>query len=117
MQNKANFKKVKSNVNKVLRRIYDQLDTWSIRTTKPIQSQLKPIKANSKPIKANKMPKQSQFKPKQTQCLPAIGVAGQRQKMLDNVKHPNPEYDKPFNKHASQLFQKCPNCEDTNKAL
>ncbi|MGB2808597.1 MAG: hypothetical protein WBC22_12710 [Sedimentisphaerales bacterium] len=33
------------------------MDTWSIRKTKPIQSQ---FKANSKPIKAN----QSQFKPK-----------------------------------------------------
>ncbi len=74
MQNKANFQKVKFNVTKVLTRNYDQLDTWSIRKTKPIQSQLKPIqsqlkpiKANSKPIKANIMPKQSQFKPKQTQ--------------------------------------------------
>jgi hypothetical protein len=74
MQNKANFRKVKFNVNKVLTRDYEQMDTWSIRKTKPIQSQLKPIqsqlkpikanskpiKANSKPIKANKMPKQTQ---------------------------------------------------------
>ncbi len=71
MQNKANFQKVKLSVNKVLTRDYEQLDTWSIRKTKPIQSQFKanskPIKANSKPIKANKMPKQTQFKPKQTQ--------------------------------------------------
>ncbi len=35
-----------------------------------------PIKANSNPIKANIMPKQ-------TQCLPAICVAGQRQKNAD----------------------------------
>ncbi len=56
MQNKANFRKVKLNVNKVLTRNYDQLDTWSIRKTKPIQSQ-------SKPIKANKMLKQSQTNP------------------------------------------------------
>jgi hypothetical protein len=91
MQNKANFQKVKLNVTKVLRRVYDQLDTWSIRKTKPIQSQskpiqsqLKPIQSQLKPIKANKMPKQTQFKPKlvrhqcggQTQCLPAISVAG-----------------------------------------
>jgi hypothetical protein len=61
MQNKANFQKVKFNVNNVLTRDYDQLDTWSIRKTKPIQSQLKPIKANSKPIKANIMPKQTQL--------------------------------------------------------
>jgi hypothetical protein len=79
MQNKANFKKVKLNVNRVLTRGYDHLDTWSIRKTKPIQSQSKPIKANSKPIKANIMTKQSQFKPKQTQYLPAISVAGQNQ--------------------------------------
>jgi hypothetical protein len=46
MQNKANFRKVKLNVNKVLTRNYDRMDTWSIRKTKPIQSQLKPIKAN-----------------------------------------------------------------------
>jgi hypothetical protein len=77
MQNKANYRKVKLNVNKVLTKDYDQMDTWSIRKTKPIQSQLKPIKANSKPIKANIMPKQTQFKPKQTQFLPAISVAGQ----------------------------------------
>ncbi len=70
MQNKANFQKVKLNVNKVITKDYDQMDTWSIRKTKPIQSQLKPIKANSKPIKANKMPKQTQFKPNQTQTNP-----------------------------------------------
>ncbi len=70
MQNKANFRKVKLNVSPVNTKDYDQMDTWSIRKTKPIQSQLKPIKANqsqfkanSKPIKANIMPKQTQFKP------------------------------------------------------
>ncbi len=109
MQNKANFRKVKLNVNKVLTMVYVQMDTWSIGKTKPIQSQSKPIKANSKPIKANKMPKQTQYKPKQTQF--------QSQYMLDNVKRPDPEYDKPFDKHASELFQKWPNCADTNKAL
>ncbi len=41
MQNKANFRKVKLNVNKVITRDYDQMDTWSIRKTKPIQSQFK----------------------------------------------------------------------------
>jgi hypothetical protein len=51
MQNKANFQKVKFNVNKVLTRNYGQMDTWSIRKTKPIQSQLKPIKSQLKPIK------------------------------------------------------------------
>jgi hypothetical protein len=76
MQNKANFRKVKLNVNKVLTKDYEKKDTWSIRKTKPIQSQSKPIKANSKPIQANIMPKQSQFKPKQTQCLPATPLEG-----------------------------------------
>jgi hypothetical protein len=83
MQNKANFRKVKFDVNRVLTKDYDRMDTWSIRKTKPIQSQLKPIKANSKPIKANQsqfkanskpikaniMPKQTQYKPKQTQLV------------------------------------------------
>ncbi len=66
MQNKANFQKVKLNVNRVLTKDYDQMDTWSIRKTKPIQSQLKPIKANSKPIltqnKANSNPIKPNFK-------------------------------------------------------
>jgi len=61
MQNEPKFRKVKLNVNKVLTRDYEQLDTWSIgknepktnpkRTqTNPIQSQYKP---NSNQIKAN----------------------------------------------------------------
>ncbi len=56
MQNKANFRKVKLNVNQVLTTDYDTLDTWSIRKTKPIQSQSKPIQSQLKPI-------QSQLKP------------------------------------------------------
>jgi hypothetical protein len=54
---------------------YDQLDTWSIRKTKPIQSQSKPIQSQSKPIKANKTPKQTQFKPKRTQNEPKFKKA------------------------------------------
>ena len=77
MQNKANFQKVKLNVNKVLTKDYEQMDTWSIgkkqSQTKPIQSQLKPIQTQFKP-------NQSQNKPKQSQCLSAISVAGQRKK-------------------------------------
>ncbi len=89
MQNKANFRKVKLNVNSVLTRDYERLDTWWSGKTKPIkanQSQLKPIKAN-------KMPKQTQLvlrslwrsrnKPNQTQFLSAISVAGQRSTMLN----------------------------------
>ena len=45
MQNKANFRKVKLNVNNVLTKDYDKMDTWSIgkkqTQTKPIQSQSK----------------------------------------------------------------------------
>ena len=58
MQNKAKFRKVKLNVNKVLTKDYDKKGTWSCgknkANTKPIQSQFKP---NTKPI-------QSQYKPK-----------------------------------------------------
>ncbi len=63
MQNKPNFQKVKLNVNRVLTKDYEQKDTWSIRKTKPIQSQLKPIKANQSQFKANIMPKQTQTNP------------------------------------------------------
>ncbi len=49
MQNKAKFRKVKLNVNNVLTKDYDQLDTWSIRKTKPIQSQFKPNQSQFKP--------------------------------------------------------------------
>ena len=66
MQNKANFQKVKLNVNKVLTRGYDQLDTWSIRKTKPIQSQSKPIQSQLKPIKCQNKPNSN---PIQTQLF------------------------------------------------
>jgi hypothetical protein len=52
MQNKANFQKVKFNVNQVLTTDYVQMDTWSSGKNKP----------NSKPI-------QTQFKPNQSQFL------------------------------------------------
>jgi len=57
LTNKANFQKSQVNVNIVLTREYEQMDTWSIRknkaNSKPIQSQFKP---NSNPI-------QTQYKP------------------------------------------------------
>jgi hypothetical protein len=44
MQNEANFQKVKFNVNNVLTKDYEQMDTWSIRKnepkTNPIRTQL-----------------------------------------------------------------------------
>jgi hypothetical protein len=64
LTNKANFRKVKFDVNKVLTKDYVQMDTWSIRKNK---AKTNPIQSQSNPIKANKMPKQTQFKPKQTQ--------------------------------------------------
>ncbi len=90
MQNKANFQKVKLNVNNVLTKDYDQLDTWSIRKNEP---KTNPNEPKTNPIKANKMPKQTQYKPKQTQNKPkqtqtnpkqtqflsTINVAGQGQ--------------------------------------
>ena len=57
LTNKANFQKSQINLTYLLKRNYEQMDTWSIRKnkakTKPIQTQ---FKANSKPI-------QTQFKP------------------------------------------------------
>jgi len=47
MQNKANFRKVKLNVNKVLTKDYEQMDTWSIGKK---QSQTKPNKPKTNPI-------------------------------------------------------------------
>jgi hypothetical protein len=38
LQNKAKFRKVKLNVNKVLTKDYEQMDTWSIGKTKPIKA-------------------------------------------------------------------------------
>lgn len=61
MQNKANFRRSQMNVNKVLTKNYEQMDTWSIgknkANTNPIQSQYKPNqtqnKPNTNPIKPN----------------------------------------------------------------
>jgi hypothetical protein len=63
MQNKANFQKVKLNVNKVLTRDYEQMDTWSIRKTKPIQSQFKANQSQLKPIKCQNKPNSNPNKP------------------------------------------------------
>ncbi|MHC4109791.1 MAG: hypothetical protein ACYSUY_01875 [Planctomycetota bacterium] len=60
MQNKANFQKVKFNVNKVLTRAYEKRTLGERGKTNPIQSQ---FKANSKPIKAKTNPIQTQTNP------------------------------------------------------
>jgi hypothetical protein len=51
LQNKANFRKVKLDVNNVLTRVYEQMDTWSIRKTKPIKA--KPVVSLSNLFKPN----------------------------------------------------------------
>jgi len=60
MQNKPNFRKVKLNLNQVLTRDYEQLDTWSIRKNEP---KTNPIEPKTNPILANKTPIRTQFKP------------------------------------------------------
>jgi hypothetical protein len=60
MQNKPNFRKSQMDVNKVLTREYEKMDTWLGGKNKPNS---KPIQTQSNPIKANKTPKQTQFKP------------------------------------------------------
>jgi hypothetical protein len=60
MQNEPNFQKVKLNVNKVLTKDYDQMDTWSIRKnepkTNPIRNQYEPKRTQLKPIKCQNKP-------------------------------------------------------------
>ena len=57
LQNKANFQKVKLNVNEVLTKDYEQMDTWSSGKNKansnPIQTQ---FKANTNPIQTQSNP-------------------------------------------------------------
>jgi hypothetical protein len=53
MQNKAKFQKVKLNVNKVLTKDYEKMDTWSIGKNEP---KTNPNEPKTNPIKANKMP-------------------------------------------------------------
>jgi len=96
MQNKANFQKVKLNVNEVLTKDYVQLDTWSIRKTKPIQSQLKPIQTQLKPIKCQSKPIQSQFKPNLKPISPA-------HKTTYDIPHTTYEIQTQFHQEVSPL--------------
>jgi hypothetical protein len=67
MQNEPKFRKVKFNVTDLLKKNYEQLDTWSIRknepNTNPIRTQYEP---NTNPIrtqyKPNTNPIQTQYK-------------------------------------------------------
>jgi hypothetical protein len=56
MQNKANFRKSQMNVNILITKDYDQMDTWSIGKTKPIKANSKPIQSQLKPIKSQNKP-------------------------------------------------------------
>jgi hypothetical protein len=70
MQNKANFRKVKFNVTEVLTKDYGQMDTWSIRKTKPIQTQFKANQTQLKPIKCKNKPKTNPNKA--NACPPSV---------------------------------------------
>ncbi|MGB2809358.1 MAG: hypothetical protein WBC22_16570 [Sedimentisphaerales bacterium] len=67
MQNKANFRKVKLNVNKVLTKDYEKMDTWWSGKNKPnsnpIQTQYKPNQTQLKPIKCQNKPNSNPNKP------------------------------------------------------
>ncbi|MHC4110456.1 MAG: hypothetical protein ACYSUY_05230, partial [Planctomycetota bacterium] len=60
MQNKPNFLDAQMNVNKVLTKDYDKMDTWASGKNKANSN---PIQSQSNPIKANKTPKQTQTNP------------------------------------------------------
>ena len=71
MQNEPNFRKVKSNVNKVLTKDYVQMDTWSIRKNEP---KTNPNEPKTNPILADKTPIRTQTNPIQTQTNPIYPV-------------------------------------------
>ena len=62
MQNKANFRNDKMNINLDVTRNYDKKEERNHAKTKPIQTQLKPISMQNKP----------NSKPKQTQSMPIM---------------------------------------------
>jgi hypothetical protein len=66
LTNKANFQKVKMNVNKVLRKDYENETLVRRGKTKPIQTQFKP---NTNPIQSQYKPN---TKPIQTQTKPIL---------------------------------------------
>ncbi len=109
MQNKANFQKVKFNVTEVLTRDYDQMDTWSIRTTKPIQSQskpiqsqLKPIQSQLKPIKANSNPIKANFRGKKMLRMKINTRPNPLAHYTDQIEAPN-AYDRLTGKFRSRF--------------
>jgi hypothetical protein len=79
MQNKPNFRKSQMNLTDLLTREYEKKDTWwsgkNKANSNPIQSQFKP---NTKPIQSQTNP--ILVRHAVWQGLPAISLAGQRQK-------------------------------------
>jgi hypothetical protein len=49
MQNEPKFRKSQMNVNRVLTRDYDKLDTWSIRKNEPKRTQTNPKRTQNEP--------------------------------------------------------------------
>ncbi len=64
LQNEPKFRKVKLNVNKVITRDYDRMDTWSIRKNEP---KTNPNEPKTNPILAQKTTQRTQTNPKQSQ--------------------------------------------------
>jgi len=60
LQNEPNFRKSQVNLNNLLKRNYEQMDTWSIRKNEP---KTNPNEPKTNPILANKTPIRTQFKP------------------------------------------------------
>jgi hypothetical protein len=100
LQNEPNFQKVKLNVNNVLIREYEQMDTWSIRKNEP---KTNPIEPKTNPILANKTPIRTQTNPKQTQFQwENYTVFTQKA-----VKRPEKSYIKPFFKKLQKFLRIC----------
>ena len=83
MQNKANFRDDKMNINTTLTMNYVILSHWLRRKNKPNSNPIKPktnpIKANTNPIKANTNPIQTQSKPILCQFIPESHNLGLQQ--------------------------------------
>ncbi len=109
MQNKANFRKVKLNVNNVLTKDYDQLDTWSIRKNEP---KTNPNEPKTNPIKANIMLKQTQTNPKQTQS-PA-GSSAARKKSISCARQLVRKYTVSAVKSYPKIAENTPSVEKTS---
>jgi len=71
MQNKANFRKVKTYASSVRTKDYENLWLYKSLKNKPNSN---PIKANTKPIQTQLKQKQTQTKPIQTQTNPISNV-------------------------------------------